>query len=91
MLALQYFDIYVAAAGSPIIVFMDHNPLTILHKNKNKNQRLMRWSLLLQHAVLQIEIKHTLRGQDNIIAGALSQIKLDDPFTQVTLRLVTSL
>ena len=48
ILALQYFDIYVATAGGPIAVFTDHNPLAFLHKLKNKNQRLMRWSLLLQ-------------------------------------------
>ena len=55
ILALQYFDIYVAAAGGPITVFMDHNPLTFLHKLKNKDQlRLMRWSLLLQQYCLDI-------------------------------------
>lgn len=48
ILALQYFEIYVTAAKEPIVVFTDHNPLTFLHKVENKNQRLMRWSLLLQ-------------------------------------------
>ena len=70
ILALQYFDIYVAAAGGPIAVFTDHNPLTFLHKLKNKNQRLMQWSLLLQQYCLNIQ--HT-RGQDNTIADAISR------------------
>ena len=48
ILALQYFEIYVTAAKGPIVIFTDHNLLTFLHKVKNKNQRLMRWSLLLQ-------------------------------------------
>ena len=70
ILALQYFDIYIAAAGGPITVFTDHNPLTFLHKLKNKNQRLMRWSLFLQQYCLNT--RH-IRGRDNIIADALSQ------------------
>ena len=70
ILALQYFDIYIAAAGGPITVFTDHNPLTFLHKLKNKNQRLMRWSLFLQQYCL--DIRH-IRGRDNIIADALSR------------------
>ena len=34
ILALQYFHIYVAAAGGPIAAFTDHNPLTFLYKLK---------------------------------------------------------
>jgi len=70
VLALQYFDIYVTAAETPTVVYTDHNFLIFLHKVKNKNQRLMRWSLLLQQYCL--EIKH-IRGRDNIIADALSR------------------
>ena len=54
ILALQYFEIYVTTAKGPIVIFTDHNPLTVLHKIKNKNQRLMRWSLLLQQYCLDI-------------------------------------
>ena len=68
--ALQYFDIYVAAAGGSVNCFTDHNPLTFLHKIKNKNHRLMQWSLLLQQYCL--DIQH-IRGRDNIIADALSR------------------
>ena len=70
ILALQYFEIYVTAAKGPIVIFTDHNPLTVLHKIKNKNQRLMRWSLLLQQYCL--DIRH-ISGRDNIIADALSR------------------
>ena len=70
VLALQYFEIYVTATVSPIVVYTDHNPLTFLHKLKNKNQRLMRWSLMLQQYCL--DMKH-IRGQDNVIADALSR------------------
>ena len=46
ILALQHF--YLTSSSSSIVVFSDHNPLTFNHKMKNKNQRLFRWSLLLQ-------------------------------------------
>ena len=48
VLALQHFKIDVSSSGLPVIVFSDHNPLAFLHKLKNKNQMLLRWSLMLQ-------------------------------------------
>lgn len=68
--ALQHFDVYLNCAVHPIEVFSDHNPLTFLHKMKNKNQRLTRWSLLLQEYDLVI---HHIKGKDNVIADALSR------------------
>ena len=50
ILALQHFEVYLTSSSSPIVVFSDHNPLTFIHKIKNKNQRLLRWSLLLQES-----------------------------------------
>ena len=47
-LALQHFEVYLTSSFSNIVVFSDHNPLTFIHKMKNKNQRLLRWILLLQ-------------------------------------------
>jgi hypothetical protein len=70
ILALQHFEIYLSSAPSSIIVFSDHNPLTFISKMKNKNQRLLRWSLLLQE--YDLEIRH-IKGKDNIIADALSR------------------
>ena len=37
ILALQHFEVYLTSSSSPIIVFSDHNPLTFIHKMKNKN------------------------------------------------------
>ena len=48
ILALQHFEVYLTSSSSPIVVFSDHNQLILTHKMKNKNQRLLRWSLLLQ-------------------------------------------
>ena len=48
--ALQHFEVYLASTVAPIVIFTDHNPLTFIHKMKNKNQRLLRWSLMLQGA-----------------------------------------
>ena len=69
ILALQHFDVYVS--GAQITVFTDHNPLTFLNKMKNKNQRLTRWSLLLQEYNLDI---HHVPGKDNLVADTLSRV-----------------
>ena len=49
-------EVYLTSSASPIVVFSDHNPLSFLHKLKNKNQRLLRWSLLLQE--FNLDIRH---------------------------------
>ena len=54
----------------PMLVFTDHNPLTFIHKMRNKNQRLTRWSLMLQEYDV---IKRHIKGNDNVIADALSR------------------
>ena len=48
ILALQHFEVYLTSSSSPTVVFSDYNPLIFIHKMKNKNQRLLRWSLLIQ-------------------------------------------
>ncbi len=40
---------------APIIVYTDHNPLFFLNWMRNRNQRLMRWSLILQPFHLEIK------------------------------------
>ena len=62
---------YVSPSCAPVIVFSDHNPLVFLHKLKNKNQRLLRWSLMLQE--YNLEIRH-IKGKDNLIADCLSRV-----------------
>ena len=64
ILALQHFDFYLASSVAPIVIFTDYNPLTFIHKMKNKNQRLLRWSLMLQEH--NFYIRH-IKGKDNII------------------------
>ena len=70
ILALQHFEVYLASSVAPIVTFTDHNPLTFIHKMKNKNQRLLRWSLMLQEH--NLDIRH-IKGKDNIIPDALSR------------------
>ena len=36
ILALQHFEVYLTSSSSPIVAFSDHNPLTFIHKMKNK-------------------------------------------------------
>ena len=81
ILALQHFEVYLTSSSSPIVVFSDHNPLTFIHKMKNKNQRLLRWSLLLQE--YNLDIRH-IRGKDNIIPDALSRAWCLDLWFPVT-------
>ncbi|XP_071824592.1 uncharacterized protein [Apostichopus japonicus] len=71
ILALEHFDVYVGTTVHPVLVFTDHNPLTFIHRMKNKNQRLVRWSLTLQE--YNLDIRH-IKGKDNVMADALSRV-----------------
>ena len=70
VMALEHFGVYLASSTGPIVVWTDHNPLLFLNEFKNKNQRLTRWSLLLQE--WHLEIKH-IKGQENVIPDILSR------------------
>ena len=70
VLALEHFDVYLGSTPFKIKVYTDHNPLTFLRTMKNKNQRLVRWSLALQE--YNLEIQH-IPGSENVIADALSR------------------
>ena len=70
VLDLQHFEVYLTSSPSPTVVFSDHNPLIFIHKMKNKYQRVLRWSLLLQG--YNLDIRH-IKGKDNIISDALSR------------------
>lgn len=70
LLSLQHFDVYLHTTVHPVLVFTDHNPLTFIYRMKNKNQRLMRWSLTLQE--YSLDIRH-IKGRDNVMADALSR------------------
>lgn len=72
LFAVQHFEVYLGSSVKPITVFTDHNPLTFLSRMYNNNQRLMRWSLILQN--YNLEIKHK-KGSENIVADTLSRIK----------------
>ena len=71
ILALQHFELYLPSSVALIVVFSDHNPLTFIHKMKNKNQPLLRRSLMLQE--YKLDIRH-IKGKDNVIPDALSRV-----------------
>ena len=73
ILAIQQFEVHLTSSTSPIVVLSDHNPLSFLHKLKNNNERLLRWSLLLQE--FNLDIKH-IQGKDNIIPDVLSRVEI---------------
>ena len=70
VLALDHFDVYLGSAPIKIKVYTDHNPLTFLKTMKNKNQRLVRWSLALQE--YNLKIQH-ITGSENVVADASSK------------------
>lgn len=70
LLALQHFDVYLGTTVAPVEVYTDHNPLVFIEKMKNKNQRLLRWSLAFQE--YNLIIRH-IQGRNNVIADALSR------------------
>ena len=71
ILALHHFEVYVTSSSQTVVVYCDHNPLVFIHKMSNKNQRLLRWGLILQK--YDLDIRH-IKGKDNIVADCLSRI-----------------
>ena len=71
IMALQHFDVYVSSSTVPVTVFTDHNPLIFIHRFKNQNQRLTRWSLFLQDK--NLDIKH-VQGKNNVVPDFLSRV-----------------
>lgn len=55
VLALQHFEVYLGGSNHVITVYAYHNPLVFLHRMRNSNQRLMRWSLIIQKYNLNIQ------------------------------------
>ena len=74
LLALNHFDVYMGATPFEIVVYTDHNPLTFINKMKNKNLRLLRWSLALQE--YNLNIRH-IAGKDNVVADTLSRCMME--------------
>ena len=71
ILALEFFSAYLPPSGPVITVYTDHHPLKFLDKFKNKNQRLTRWSLLLQE--YNLDVRH-VKGVHNVLADGLSRV-----------------
>ena len=72
LLALKHFDVYLNTTAEPVLIYTDHNLIVFINKMKEKNQCLLRWSLILQQ--YNIQISH-IRGSENVIVDALSRVK----------------
>ena len=70
ILALQHFEVYLSNGNRLVEIWIDHNPLVFISRFKNKNQRLLRWSLFLQEWNLMV--KH-VRGTENVLPDILSR------------------
>lgn len=57
--------------GVPFTVQTDHRPLQYINKCKHANQRVLRWSLMLQEYDFKVEY---IRGSENVGADYLSRI-----------------
>ena len=68
--AVQRFECYLNPGHQGLSIYTDHNPLTFLNRNKFSNQRLLRWSLLLQPYNITL---HHIKGYQNCLADALSR------------------
>ena len=71
ILALSHFEVYIGSNSNVLLVYTDHNPLVFSHRMKNKNRRLLNWSLQLQE--YNLDIRH-VKGKDNVLADCLSRI-----------------
>ena len=65
ILSLQHFEVYLSSTVAPVLVFTDY-----IQQMKDRNQKLLRWSLFLQK--FQLEIRH-VKGKNNVVADALSR------------------
>ena len=68
--ALEHLMFIWVQRQSKIKVYTDDNRLTFLKTMKNKNQRLVRWSLALQE--YNLDIQH-IPESENVVADALSR------------------
>ena len=67
--AVETFRYYLF--GRKFILQTDHNPLVWLNQVKNKNRKLLRWSLTLQE--YEIEVEHKC-GKKHVNVDALSRM-----------------
>jgi len=56
--------------GREFVIQTDHKPLVYINHNRSNNDRIMRWSLLLQPYRFRIE---SIPGPDNVVADFLSR------------------
>ena len=70
--AIQKFKVYLY--GKEFILQTDHQPLICMNNDKVHNERIFRWSLLLQPFRFRIVV---IKGTDNVIADYLS--RSEDP------------
>lgn len=76
ILAVENFNYYLT--GREFLIVTDHRPLMFLFNAKNINSRLHRWKYTLMGYQFKIIYR---RGSENVVADALSRIRLPEPET----------
>ena len=71
ILAIQQFEVYLTLQLHQLLYSVIITLYVFDKKVENKNQRLLRWSLLLQE--FNLDIRH-IKGKDNMIPDALSRV-----------------
>ena len=67
--AVQKFKNYLY--GRKFILQTDHQPLIVMNHGKVANDRIMRWSMLLQPYNMRLEY---IKGSSNVVADYLSRL-----------------
>ena len=74
VLGIKAFEVYLI--GKPFVLQTDHRALQCIQQCRDKNARLMQWSLMLQPYTLTVQHR---KGSQNANADALSHLLLNYP------------
>ena len=74
VISIKAFEVYLI--GRPFVLQTDHRALQWLHRLRDKNARLMRWSLILQPFTFTVQHR---KGSENANADTLSRLPVHDP------------
>ena len=75
VLAVKHLEAYVSQGGREVEVLTDHSPLAFLARHQTANNRVFRWTLMLQPYNLVV---HHVAGKNSILADTLSRMPVGE-------------